>query len=149
MVSLLFQNGNTKYHVLVSQKSTRFYRLYLVGIDSMCFINSILSTLSGRDRLDVFYQLDFIQVRIDSMCFYQLDFIQVRIDLMCFYQLDFIQVRIDSMCFYQLDFIQVRIDSMCFINSILRGSTRFQAAGGKGEFRGQLDIEAILLQQRR
>ena len=24
------------------------------------FINSILSTLSGRDRLDVFYQLDFI-----------------------------------------------------------------------------------------
>ncbi len=24
----------------------------------MCFINSILSTSSGRDRLDVFYQLD-------------------------------------------------------------------------------------------
>ena len=25
----------------------------------------------------------------------------------------------------------------------MRGSTRFQAAGGKGEFRGRLDIEAI------
>ncbi len=35
MVSLLFQNGDTKYHVLVSQ--------------------------TGRiNRLDVFYQLDFI-----------------------------------------------------------------------------------------
>ena len=32
---------------------------------------------------------------------------------------------------------------MCFINSISRGSTRFQAAGGKGEFRGRLDKEAI------
>ena len=39
MVSLLFQNGDTKYHVLVSQKS-----------NSICFINS---NLSGRDRLDV------------------------------------------------------------------------------------------------
>ncbi len=120
MVSLLFQNGDTKYHVLVSQKSTRFYRLYLVGIDSMCFINSILSTLSGRDRLDVFYQLDFIQVRIDSMCFYQLDFIQVRIDSMCFYpgkdRLDvFLSTRFypgkDRLnVFYQLDF--ERIDSI-------------------------------------
>ncbi len=34
----------------------------------MCFINSILSTSSGRDRLDVFYQLDYL-VGIDSMCF--------------------------------------------------------------------------------
>ncbi len=59
MVSLLFQNGDTKYHVLVSQKSTRFYRFSLVGIDSMCYINSILSISSGKDRLDVFYQLDF------------------------------------------------------------------------------------------
>ena len=100
----------------------------------MCFINSILSTLSGRDRLDVFYQLDFIQVRIDSMCFYQLDFIQVRID---------------SMCFYQLDFIQVRIDSMCFINSIFERIDSIPGRWGKGEFRGRLDIEAILLQQRR
>ena len=58
MVSLLFQNGDTKYHVLGVPK-----------INSICFINSILSTLSGRDRLNVFYQLDFIQVRIDSMCF--------------------------------------------------------------------------------
>ncbi len=65
MVSLLFQNGDTKYHVLVSQKSTRFYRLYLVGIDSMRYINSILS---GKDRLDVFYQLDFFwwEDRLDS-----------------------------------------------------------------------------------
>ncbi len=70
MVSLLFQNGDTKYHVLVSQKSTRFvlstrfYRLYLVGIDS------ILSTSSGKDRLDVFYQLDLATAsgrdRLDS-----------------------------------------------------------------------------------
>ena len=59
MVSLLFQNGDTKYHVLVSQKSTRFYRLSLVGIDLMCYINSILSISSGKDRFDVFYQLDF------------------------------------------------------------------------------------------
>ncbi len=29
--------------------STQFYRLHLVGIDSMCFINS---TVSGKDRLD-------------------------------------------------------------------------------------------------
>ncbi len=55
MVSLLFQNGDTKYHVLVSQKSTRF----------------VLSTrfyrlLSGRDRLDVFYQLDFQDDPLDS-----------------------------------------------------------------------------------
>ena len=39
----------------VPKKSTRFYRLYLVGIDSMCYINS---TSSGKDRLNVFYQLD-------------------------------------------------------------------------------------------
>ncbi len=89
MVSLLFQNGDTKYHVLVSQKSTRFYRLY----PTRCVISTRF--YPGKDRLDVFYQLDFIQVRIDSMC---------------------------------------------FINSISRGSTRFQAAGGKGEFRGRLDI---------
>ena len=38
----------------------------------MCFINSILSTSSGRDRLDVLYQLDFIgRDRLDV--FYQLD----------------------------------------------------------------------------
>ena len=69
MVSLLFQNGDTIYHVLVSQtgrinRLDVFYQLdfidfCLVGIDSMCFINSILSTSSGKDRLDVFYQLDF------------------------------------------------------------------------------------------
>ena len=41
-------------------------------IDSICFINSILSTSSGRDRLDVLYQLDFIgRDRLDV--FYQLD----------------------------------------------------------------------------
>ncbi len=38
----------------------------------MCFINSILSTSSGRDRLDVLYQLDFIgRDRLDV--FYQLN----------------------------------------------------------------------------
>ena len=39
------------------------YKIPCVGvpkINSICFINSILSTLSGRDRLDVLYQLDFI-----------------------------------------------------------------------------------------
>ncbi len=44
--------------------STRFYRLHLVGI------NSILSTSSGKDRLDVFYQLDLVTAsgkdRLDS-----------------------------------------------------------------------------------
>ncbi len=39
------------------------YKIPCVGVPK------INSTLSGRDRLDVFYQLDFIQVRIDSMCF--------------------------------------------------------------------------------
>ena len=33
--------------------STRFYRLHLVGIDSVCFINS---TSSGKDRLNVFIE---------------------------------------------------------------------------------------------
>ena len=36
----------------------------------MCFINSILSTLSGKDRLDVSYQLDLATAsgkdRLDS-----------------------------------------------------------------------------------
>ena len=39
------------------------YKIPCVGvpkINSICFINSILSTLSGRDRLDVLYQLHFI-----------------------------------------------------------------------------------------
>ena len=45
-------------------------RVHLVGIDSMCFINSILWTSSGKDRLDVFYQLDLATAsgkdRLDS-----------------------------------------------------------------------------------
>ncbi len=91
---------------------------------SLLFQMAIQNTMCWcpKNQLDLFYQLDFIGLYL---------------------------VRIDSMCFYQLHFIQVRMDSMCFINSISRGSTRFQAAGGKGEFRGRLDIEAILLQQRR
>ena len=46
--------------------STRFYQLHLVGIDSMCFNNSILSTSSGKDRLNVFYQLDLATLLVRS-----------------------------------------------------------------------------------
>ena len=81
MVSLLFQNGDTSFspNRYKSENSAwdRGYKIPCVGvpkINSICFINSILSTLSGRDRLDVLYQLDFRfypfhLVRIDSMCF--------------------------------------------------------------------------------
>ncbi len=53
MVSLLFQNGDTKYHVLVVPNWKDKSTLRVLS-------TQFLSISSGRDRLDVFYQLDFI-----------------------------------------------------------------------------------------
>ena len=87
-------------------------------IDSMCLINSIFSTSSGRDRLDVLCSLETRPIKIQSA------WIQgyVLYDL---YQLDFIgRDRLDVFYPIEIDLIPGRWEE-------------------ESEFRGRPGIEAI------